>query len=123
MDSKKHAQGGGNVVKCAICNDDAVVYCQNDRKNFCSKCDDVAHDRKAHEAGKALGMMREQHVRVPFTNSKQSRFGSCATHPKKENEYYDSFLGTGFCSLCAIDRAKRSKGDDGDSVMLDSAYS
>ena len=50
----------------------------------------MVHDRKAHEIGKALGMMREQHVRVPFANSKQSRFGYCNNHPKKENEYYDS---------------------------------
>jgi hypothetical protein len=116
-----------NPSMCSICQEPAQVYCEQDRAYFCEACDDMAHGAEDQDFGgdaraRRLHGLRATHNRGPIPDARPLRFGLCATHNDRHNEYYDRITGTACCALCAMDLAQGKKDGQSSLVSLESAY-
>ena len=113
---------------CKVCLGKADFYCENDDEYFCAEDDEKLHENENNihsddQLAKTMQELRAKHIRVPIQDAKLHKFGNCAEHPKKQNEYYDRLRNKAFCTMCAIDMAQGKKDGQNNLVSLDHAYS
>lgn len=62
------------------------------------------------------------HSRVSIDKAQPYKYGFCAQHPKKVNEYFDYTKNKAICTICAIDIAQGKTDGHHELELLESAY-
>jgi hypothetical protein len=86
------------LIFCSGCNENKLEmkYCHNDKKYFCSSCDDDFHNKTSYQT-------LRKHRRTNYISFSVTYQGTCSTHTLKPYEFYCSTCKAIYCIRCITD--------------------